>query len=101
MILLIKLAAGLNDKCCIEKELFAMAYYPTLKDLKLWTPYAVDIFKSIMPPLSFKAIPYPDIYIATAKTYPEKTLCCFQVLPNVFSFEWSSFHNLQLIFRCW
>lgn len=25
-----------------------MAHYPTLKDLKLWTPYAVDIFKSMV-----------------------------------------------------
>lgn len=45
-----------------------MAHYPTLKDLKLWTPYVVDIFKSIMPPID---TPYPDIYVATAKTYSE------------------------------
>ena len=43
-----------------------MAHYPTLKDLKLWAPYAVDIFKSIMPPID---TPYPGIYVATAKTY--------------------------------
>ena len=43
-----------------------MAHYPTLKDLKSWAPYAVDVFKSIMPPID---IPYPDIYVATAKKY--------------------------------
>lgn len=43
-----------------------MAVYPTKNEIRLWTPLAVEIFKTFMPPI---AKSYPQVYIATARTY--------------------------------
>ena len=45
-----------------------MAHYPTIRAIHQWTPYVVDTFRSIMPPIHAA---YPDIHVATAKTYSE------------------------------
>ena len=44
-----------------------MANYPTQKDITLWIPSAVEVFQSFMPPIDK---PYPCVYIATEKTFP-------------------------------
>lgn len=41
------------------KGITHMAHYPTSKEIQLWTPYAVDIFKTFMPPIP---VSYPEIY---------------------------------------
>ena len=45
-----------------------MAHYPTKKDIQFWGLDAIEIFQSIMPPIS---APYPPVYLATSKTFPE------------------------------
>lgn len=45
-----------------------MPAYPKKDDIRLWIPAAMDIFQSIMPPIS---VPYPPTYIATARDWEE------------------------------
>ena len=44
-----------------------MANYPTQNEIRHWSNYAIDIFDSVMPAIGK---PYPNIHIATAKTFP-------------------------------
>lgn len=45
-----------------------MTVYPAISELRLWVPLAVDIFKTYMPTVGK---PYPQVHIATARTYPK------------------------------
>ena len=45
-----------------------MANYPTKKEIRYWSTYAIDIFQSVMPPIN---MPYPCVHIATAQTFPK------------------------------
>lgn len=45
-----------------------MHAYPKKDDICLWIPASMDIFQSIMPPIS---VPYPSTYIATARDWKE------------------------------
>lgn len=45
-----------------------MTVYPAMSELRLWVPLAVDIFKTYMPAIDK---PYPQVHIATARTYPK------------------------------
>lgn len=44
-----------------------MANYPTQNTITLWASSATDIFQAVMPPIDK---PYPCVYIATEKTFP-------------------------------
>ena len=45
-----------------------MANYPTQKEIRYWSAYAIGIFQSVMPPIN---MPYPCVHIATAQTFPK------------------------------
>lgn len=45
-----------------------MANYPTQKEIRYWSTYAIDVFQSIMPQIN---MPYHCVHIGTAQTFPK------------------------------